>query len=1016
MLKRTRARISAIVASLALVGGLQIATPAAVADDPEVSIGVMRYDSKNPTAPEDGDTQYSFSFAALQDPKWNDMGYWSFFAETDSSGDLLELNENSVAIAEQENQYAAEAGVDYWAFLHAPSGEIDGLPANEPQHYRASFERYLESSNKSDVGFTWILNYHTFEYDYPSALDEAISYVDDPDYFTVLDGRPLIYIFNNLPHPDLAAKITYIRAEVQALVDEDPYIVTFNSSGDGEDATSDYATRSDDAVVGASYDSYIDRVQQEWENPQNDANKAISGTGAAHSGTYGGLHYKTGTYDVTTAQTVTALSSGTYTLSAWVQASATPGTVEMFARDCGASDQAISVPVNTAYQQISISTVAVTSSSCTIGFSSLSAPGGHWMRFDDVVFSNNSSPSTNLVANPGFEVTPVSASEIQEIPSWETIAPLDPGQEYVPNAPLNWDNRAWAETPPAWHVGENYWNAPPTQDQYRRMMQAAVNHVLENQAINPAMTVVSKEWNGQEEGGNIAPSLRYGASYLDAIRQVEKSAVSSTFPVDDVPQNFLELRTYNTSACCGSLFNQQFSNETRVLQSGDYLEYDVYLELDQSGSGSVGLRTATDQYVFEGAGVDQNGYDAMTNEDISSAAYGQWYHRKIAIPSGSIGQTVVSWEVGADNSVATGTTHSRYDNIEITDGSGVTRQSIWSDSTDGAIGPVFERFQSAGYLSYSDVSGSQGENLIVNPGFESGTGGASQVQNPQGWSTTGPDTSANYAQDGSGDSHSGAYRGVHWSNSSYSVATEQTLSGLTAGSYTLTAWVRSSASPATSYAYAENCGSTDRKYTIPSTGWMQIQIPGVDVSGGSCTIGFRSASVAATEWIAFDDVTFTEDSKNLVANPGFELGTSGAPEVQSPQGWTTSGANPASDYSQSGASNSHSGDYRGVHYGSSTFSVITSQTFTGLVNGSYKLTAWTYAPHFVGTATASVDCGNGSKVFHIPLSLQYQEIRIEDVVVNESTPATGSCTIAFESDASAGLDWFAFDDVAFYRQ
>lgn len=645
-------RIRLLLLFVALVGILYFGAAeakTAFAENPasltpnKVSIGVMRYDSKNPESLGQG---YVASLNALSHKKWGDMGYWPFFAEVDSNGNLIALDENRLAVMEQENQYAYEAGVDYWSFLHNPDIEID--PVNGI--YSAQFHRYLASSNKNLVKFTFILNTHTFAT--AGALDNALSYMTDPQYFTVLDGRPLVYIYNNTFNTDLSVTIPYIRNYLQEELElPNPYIVLYNESGYGEDAYAYYGPAHHAPLMGAPYSSLISAVGSEW-----------SAQAGAHA-------------------------------------------------------------------------------------------------------------------------------------------------NYVPNAPHNWDNRPWYETPPPWgeaYGNPNYWSLPPSPDEYRQMLQSGVNFVLNNPDKHPAMTITTKEWNGQEEGGNIVPSLKYGAMYIDAMKLVNKSSVVLGPIVDSSLTDKMQFRVYNGSVnsdadadyseagghsgnysavhwkfadytvdtyqtlsglangtytlkawvksssnlgtsymyvkdfggamkTCDiplnasewqqivipdvnvtngqstigfysgntpasqwyrfddvefysdSLVNvvenpgfelgeigqnpkswltkgfatpapdlnkyiyQTFADTPYTFQAGDYIEYDVKLLDNQSGAGGLDIYTTEQSYFRHTGWEDQNGVSGSPGADLSQHAYLSWYHRTMAVPIAMIGKTAEEWLVVGEN-------------------------------------------------------------------------------------------------------------------------------------------------------------------------------------------------------------------------------------------------------------------------------------------------------------------------------------------------------------------------------
>ncbi|MET9590426.1 arabinogalactan endo-1,4-beta-galactosidase [Streptomyces sp. NPDC006516] len=147
----------------------------------------------------------------------------------------------------------------------------------------------------------------------------------------------------------------------------------------------------------------------------------------------------------------------------------------------------------------------------------------------------------------------------------------------------------------------------------------------------------------------------------------------------------------------------------------------------------------------------------------------------------------------------------------------------------------------------------------VNTGFESGA---------TGWSTysAGGQNTASFTEAGG---HGGSTRLSHWSASAYKVETYQYLSGLTDGTYTLSAWVRSGGGQNSAYIALRNCGSAEQRTDLPPTAngaWIRL-VTSVKVTGGSCTISLNSDAHAG-EWANFDDITFTPGSTGLSVRGG----------------------------------------------------------------------------------------------------------------------------------------------------
>ncbi|MGW4638900.1 glycosyl hydrolase 53 family protein [Sphaerisporangium sp. NPDC004334] len=153
------------------------------------------------------------------------------------------------------------------------------------------------------------------------------------------------------------------------------------------------------------------------------------------------------------------------------------------------------------------------------------------------------------------------------------------------------------------------------------------------------------------------------------------------------------------------------------------------------------------------------------------------------------------------------------------------------------------------------VTPARAATTVTNGGFESsGTG----VASPPGWTTSGT-ASADYTETGG---RSGSYRLTHWSSSAYTVKTSQTLTGLAAGPYTLSLYVKNGGGQGSVYAGLENCGGPAAQTALPVTAdWLKVVVS-ANVSGGSCTISLYS-SASAGNWASFDDVSFAAGASNL---------------------------------------------------------------------------------------------------------------------------------------------------------
>ncbi len=127
--------------------------------------------------------------------------------------------------------------------------------------------------------------------------------------------------------------------------------------------------------------------------------------------------------------------------------------------------------------------------------------------------------------------------------------------------------------------------------------------------------------------------------------------------------------------------------------------------------------------------------------------------------------------------------------------------------------------------AFSGASGStqsSGVNIATNPGFEVD----GSTQNPSGWTTwsNGHDN-ANYTE---ASGYTGSFKLSHWKNTSYQLSTYQIKTGISNGTYTMKAWVKSSGGFNTSQMYVKNFGGTEKNVAIPATSaWTQMQITGL---------------------------------------------------------------------------------------------------------------------------------------------------------------------------------------------
>lgn len=175
----------------------------------------------------------------LGPPKYHFRLPW--FAQLEG-GDHVRIDGDTDAIMQREIAYAAEAGLDYWAFL-------DYGPGSEMTH---AFNRYLAARDKQGIRYCFIEEGASVDGRGPQDWPRIVAHFKEPDYLKVLDGRPLLYVFAKPKKRGREVFDDLRRVTVAAGLPQ-PYLVLlgWNPAEDREkwgfDAISEYA------AVGTGY-------------------------------------------------------------------------------------------------------------------------------------------------------------------------------------------------------------------------------------------------------------------------------------------------------------------------------------------------------------------------------------------------------------------------------------------------------------------------------------------------------------------------------------------------------------------------------------------------------------------------------------------------------------------------------------------------------------------------------------------------------------------------------------------
>ena len=119
---------------------------------------------------------------SLGPPKYHFRLPW--FARLNGD-DTVSINGDSQAIIEQEISYAAVAGLNYWAF-------VDYW---DEANLSIALRRYRAAPDKRGVRFCFVEEGGRLDAVGSRAWARLVEYFKDPNYQTVLDGRPLLFLF-----------------------------------------------------------------------------------------------------------------------------------------------------------------------------------------------------------------------------------------------------------------------------------------------------------------------------------------------------------------------------------------------------------------------------------------------------------------------------------------------------------------------------------------------------------------------------------------------------------------------------------------------------------------------------------------------------------------------------------------------------------------------------------------------------------------------------------------------------
>jgi hypothetical protein len=525
--------------------------------------------------------------------------------------------------------------------------------------------------------------------------------------------------------------------------------------------------------------------------------------GGAHSGTYHGTHWRNaGAYEVYTYQLVTGLANGTYAFSAWVKSSGGQPTAQLRAQHYGGELLTAAITATSGdWVQVTLSGIPVTNGQCEIGFYS-KAKNDQFIYFDDVALTSsskaNAAPTVTLAASTNLVLgKPLTLSAVAA----DTDGTISKVEFFNGSTSLGTATSAPYQlnwTPTA--IGSYSLTARATDNLGASTTSAAVAVLV---AVPPLAGITAP---ASGKGQVVNPGFE-----LDAATDTPTGWL--TWVGNGTPASVDYTEAYG-GAHSGTYHGTHWRN------AGAYEVYTYQLV--------TGLANGT--YAFS-AWVKSSG--GQPTAQLRAQHYGgELLTAAITATSGDWVQVTLS-------------------GIPVTNG-------------QCEIG-FYSKAKNDQFIYFDDVTlttqvAAASMVSVGNSSFEDDKAG---VVSPSQWLTkTGGSTQA-YASytESYPNAHTGTYHGTHYRPEAYQVYTYQTLTGLANGTYSLSAWVKSTGGQPVAQLRAQNYGGNALNAAIPTSTdtWVQITIPSVNVTNGQCEVGIYSQANGG-QWLHFDDIVLVPAS------------------------------------------------------------------------------------------------------------------------------------------------------------
>jgi hypothetical protein len=184
----------------------------------------------------------------------------------------------------------------------------------------------------------------------------------------------------------------------------------------------------------------------------------------------------------------------------------------------------------------------------------------------------------------------------------------------------------------------------------------------------------------------------------------------------------------------------------------------------------------------------------------------------------------------------------------------------WCPLTFSGSTPTFKSVTKFNFDASTGVwSVAAGNNYVLNPSYEADRVAQTTVA---GWTSTGSGFG-----NISGSHNPGRWHFHHSNTVAYTATTDQVITGLPNGAYTLKVWYESSGGQATARIFARNFGGSQINANVNTahSAWTQVTISNIAVTNGQCDVGLES-NASANQWVDIDDWELTASSGGSTAD------------------------------------------------------------------------------------------------------------------------------------------------------